>query len=363
MFRFILTMNEINNFSTFYNSMPVYSSKKQEKQPVVQEKPWIETFLQENENQTKKTNGKNSYFSTLFRSFTMGVPLIAGLSYETVRGIKIYNYIKKMKPSEKAIEEKILKLKFLKELLLIYAGLFALTYGIYRYGLATKDKYLAKEQKKIDDFNRENKSDIKFKPLKNPTDSALGAMNPMSGILTIDETLAIDPIMRKTYLPATVNHELVHAKQYLTIARLDNAMERMNRIIVNRLAKGSGFMQKFVIKNIKKEIDEGLPEKYKNAQIDIEGMKIGLVDFINAIYTAMNKPDFTEKDIPVIVNKTFFLNAKQLGPLNKAEKEKAEEYIKAYENYPINISLLPDSEYKQNLLEKEAFKVTPWYFI
>lgn len=358
-------MNKVNNFSDFYIPLQQTSdsvNRQEQKQFDFQKKPCLDAFIKENAKQIQKENKSSGYFHTLFRSFTMGIPVCMIAGYETVKSIKLYRYLKKMSPAQRALDGHILKNKFLKELILLYAGVLGITYGVYKYGLATKDKYLEREQKKIDKFNIEHKSNIKFKPLKNVSDSALGAMNPMAGILTVDETLAIDPIMRQTYLPVVINHELVHAKQYLLIARLENAMERMNMLAFKKIAKGADYLQKFTINNLKKEIDSGISDKYKDAKIEIDGVQMKLVDFVNAMYTAINKPDFTEKDIPLLVNKEFYENAKKLGPLSEEEKKKALEYFKAYENYPLKVGLFRYSEYKNNLLEKEAFADAPWYY-
>lgn len=359
-------MNEVNRFSDFYKTFPAAAknpASTAKKPETIVEKPWLDTFLNENQKDYNKQNKNNKigYFK-MFATPCIGLPWAAVSSYETVKSIKLIRMIKKPAPGQ--IQNiASFKKKFLKEFGLLYAGLTALTYGLYRYGIATKDRYLDKEQKKIDEFNKKNKTNIKFHPLFDSSDASLGGMNPMSGTLTVDGTMAVDPVMRRTYLPVTVEHELVHANQYLTIARQDKGMERMNLIIVKRMAKASGALQKYIINEMKKEIDAGISDKYRNAKIYIEDSEINLVDYVNALHTAIHNPDCKEKDIPVIVNRAFYENAKKLPPLTPKEKEKAEEYLKAYENYPLKVSLWPGSDYRKNLLEKEAFAVTPWYYI
>lgn len=365
-------MQSINTFSNFNEKYTFSNTLQQNKQPQKTQKsvdcygkkPFLDALI----NETKKTADRETKprkigFFKAMSSLTYLMPWTALGTYELIKSFRFYKTVKNMSIADKIAKVPALRNKFLKEIALLNGVLLLLSAGVYKYCSATAEQYLKKAQDKVDNYNKKNNANIIFKPDYNSADSSLGGMNPMSGILTVDATMTVDPIMRNTYLPVTVDHELVHAKQYLMIARLDNAMERMNLIIAKRIAKSATPLQKFGINEMKKEIDAGISDKYKTATIDFAGAKINLVDYVNAIYTVMHNPDCKEKDIPTIVNKEFYENAKKMRPLTQDEKQKAEEYLKAYANYPAKINLLPGSDYRNNLLEKEAFEVVPWYFV
>ncbi len=160
-----------------------------------------------------------------------------------------------------------------------------------------------------------------------------------------------------------LKHELVHAKQFETIARMDNGIEKLNFSCLKRVTK---YCQNPIIKNefidIYNDIQSN-PAKYENKIIYIDNAPVNFKNYITAIYTLLTNKNATYEDIPMIINRDYYENVRKTkGALTKEEEKKAELYYQAQIDYPrLTIFQLfnPFGAYRNNLLEKEAYKENP----
>ncbi len=360
------------NFSTFIQQntdknvfMPFL--KKYNTNP---EKPTLDKLIRgSNELKKQQENQKPSFFQKLFRHPTLSItpllPLNIGIIYLLVKGAKLLSKIKKPSIPKKMIKKefKELLIKGSKQLMALAALAPVLYFAMDFLNKKNKNKHFDKAAKIVNDFNRENNSDVKF--VEQPIDSSMiGAMaDPFSGRIILGEQFNNDMILANTHQKHFLNHELVHMKQYMLIARSKDGIEKLNYLVLKRLANK---IDKNEIYNAYQETKSGLTENYKNATMDRFGYKINMVDFVTAMYKIIFEKDTTYKDIPIVINEDFYRQHKNSkGELSEKEEKKAQQYLEAYENYPAKIDFLqlynPLSEYRQNLLEKEAYKMNPWY--
>lgn len=233
----------------------------------------------------------------------------------------------------------------------------------------SEPKNIEKAKNTIDEFNRQNHAQLKLgKPLR-LAGLINAATDPISGSITISTQMSQDIFLDKVYRNALLKHELVHAKQYILIGCSKDGIKKLNFVIVNNIAKKLNTGGQKEIYDAYQEIQAGVDDKYKNAVLDNGIQKLNLVNYITALYKVTYEKDKTGlDDIPIIINKEFYENAKANRPqLTEAEEEKAKAYLEAVEKYPdagkvgIFDSWDPNSPYRSNLLEKEAFAATPWY--
>ena len=101
-------------------------------------------------------------------------------------------------------------------------------------------------------------------------------------------------------------------------------------------------------------------------RINMGGYDVAASDYIQALSSVIKNPNVSKEQVPIIINKNFYEKAKQAhGPLTKKEEKKAKEYLKAYENYPFDVSskfrdkINPHSDYwkvyRKNIMEQRAF--------
>jgi len=269
-------------------------------------------------------------------------------------------------------KEEFLKHKTQLPIKFLFLFGFSTVLGVLAYKLADKynngkkEKYLNNANKIVENFNREEKSDIKISV--NPINSGIVAAvaDPFSGKIVLGEQFYNDFIYANFYQKPFLKHELTHMKQFILISRSENGISKLNFLITKKLANALTPQAKKEISQAYQEISAGADEYYKNFTFDRLDYKVNLADYITALYKVIYEKNLTENDIPIIINKEFYDKIRQnKGELSALEKQKANEYIEAYEKYPQKIGLLnaynPFSEYRQNLMEKEAYKSNPWY--
>ena len=105
-------------------------------------------------------------------------------------------------------------------------------------------------------------------------------------------------------------------------------------------------------------------DKYKNTTVPIGGLiNINMIDYLTAMNTLLNDKNAGMDDIPIIINTAHYQEViDKKGPLTPEEEKKADKYYNAMINYvpcDINGVFNPWSDYRQNLLEKEAYKESP----
>lgn len=182
--------------------------------------------------------------------------------------------------------------------------------------------------------------------------------NIINGEIELNKDFINDPIKR-IYLDKIIKHELEHAKQFEMIASLDYGIEKLNYALMknissnikdNVVAEGIIAVNDILQKNTSKDFD--------NITITIQGAEVNMKKYFKGMATLLQNPNCTYKDIPMIIDKSHYLKAiEKRGPLTEEEKEKAEEYYKAYLKYNCTTSdiLNPFSQkYNKNILEKDA---------
>lgn len=161
-----------------------------------------------------------------------------------------------------------------------------------------------------------------------------------------------------------IKHELVHAKQYETVARSENGIKKLNYAVVKSFANAidntHGRNDIFEIYN---DIANDKTGKYDNMKFSVIGADVNFKDYITALNTIYTKKDCTYDDIPMVIDSKHYEDViAKKGKLTPAEETKANQYFEAQINYPqtsVWQMLYPFSAYYDNLLEKEAYKENP----
>lgn len=329
--------------------------------------PAIDKFLLEVDIANKQNEAKETFCTRLFNYpifSILSLPLIAQFTYNLVKTKQLKKQITK-----KLLPQDALKAYAKKNIMTTLAFLM-----FYILSIITTNKYIKYKQEKeyknttpeIDAFNKKEGANINLS-VKNLGYTPISAlMDSFSGNLVINKNFQYDPILALTHKKHLINHELVHAKQFILIARSENGIEKMNYAVLKNILKNFTPNSEKEINEIYTEIQNGGIEKYKNQTFEKNGIKVNLIDFITAIYKLINEPNTSYKDLPIVINKDYYQKIREKkGKLSPQEELKADKYLEAYLEYPNKITffsgLNPKSTYKQNLLEKEAYKVNPWY--
>lgn len=331
-------------------------------------KPALDKFIKECEQLSKAANKPNSsLIKKLFSYPTLNIipqlPVYISGIYMCVK------YFSLKKQAKNSLTEVVKFIDYKKNIPIKL--LISLALGI-PIGLITnsinknnKEKHNQEAQKIINDFNKKNKTDIKL------TVQSLGVliaaqMDPASGKINMDDRFVEDSLYAKSHMQPFLKHELVHAKQYMLMASSEGGIEKLNYIFMKKIAKLLDANGRKEVVDMYNEIQNGVNDKYKNATVDRMGYKINMIDYITALHKLISEPNTQPKDLPMIINKDFYEQIKaKKGKLTDAEEKKAQAYFKAYEEYPAQVGFLqifnPKSTYRQNLMEKEAYKMNPWY--
>lgn len=317
----------------------------------------------------KKPNFWNcgEFFPSITLSF---IPLFGYELFEVINLHKLEKKFGKVTDAAAKKTYKSLKNKIAKRLIptLIIGGIatFGAGLGVYFNGKNSFEKQKQNVQNRVNQFNKDENADLKLRiqPLKMGVTAAYN--DPMSGTITVSQPFCTDPVFYHTHAKHLLNHELVHAKQYMLISRLDDGIEKINFYTMKKIATSLGWLGKLQINEMYKEFQNGADEKYKNAVFQRNGYNVNLADYVTAVHTLLHNSDAKEKDIPMVVNKKYYENVrKKQGKLSPEEETKAKEYLKAFIDYPPKVgvfqSLNPKSSYRQNPLEQEAYKMNPWW--
>ena len=144
------------------------------------------------------------------------------------------------------------------------------------------------------------------------------------------------------------------------IRKLNYAMFKND---ANRLKQDA--VKKQMIDDAYNDIISDKTHKYDNSKFSYDGYKIPFKDYIIAMHKLINDEEKNYTDIPMLINAKHYESVREnLGSLSPEEKQKAEEYYNGILNYVSadSISALnPFSEYRNGILEKEAYKENPWY--
>lgn len=228
-----------------------------------------------------------------------------------------------------------------------------------------KDKNLKKVQENIDNFNKENNTSVKLIN-EQPENITVGALADfISGNIALRKIYYEDLIFSNISKNHVLQHELSHIKQYILMACSENGIQRMNYIVAKRMACILGENAKKELYEAYKELQQDSKNNYKNIPLTKMGYDMNLSNYITAMYKLIFENETKPENIPMIINETFYNNAKsKRGKLTPEEEKKAQVYLAAFENYPKQFGIVeilnPNSTYNQNPLEKEAYKI-PWY--
>ncbi len=231
-----------------------------------------------------------------------------------------------------------------------------------------KDKNFNKASQQIDDFNKKNGTTLKLIPRigKNVSNIEVASFDPLSAQVLLTEKVPEDILYSNIKQKHIINHELIHAQQHILMACSENGIKKMNYIIVKRLSNKFNDKQKSAILDSYQEIKNTKNDEYKKKTVTMNNYQVNYVDYVTALYKVLYDKDVNLDNVPIIINKEFYEKAKAVkGSLTQDEEKKAQAYLEAYEKYPENVGFMQalnsNSDYKQNLLEKEAFKAIPWY--
>lgn len=314
-------------------------------------------------------NQEPSFFKKLFMHPSLiVVPLFPASCYD------IYSFFKG-RSIEKHIKDPLIKEAKLKDfnktsfktglaLFLTAIPLYFITDYINK---KSRDRNFGKASKQIEIFNKQNGTALKLIPrCKNGSNTELASFDPLSAQVLLTEKVPGDILYANIKQKYIINHELVHAKQHILMACSENGINKMNYILVKRISEKLRDKQKSAIYDTYQEIKNAKNDEYKDKTVKINNYQVNFKDYIAAMYKIVYEKDTNPDNVPILLNKEFYEKAKAVkGSLTQGEEKKAQAYLEAYEKYPENVGFMqvlsPNSDYKQNLLEKEAFKAIPWY--
>ena len=314
-------------------------------------------FLKDTEFVTKQQE-KGTIFSKLFGSPTAVFASCGGvLAYELYSLAKL----KKLKKLGDQAAVNLFKANFKKTLPWVCLAGVAVLAGLqYLFNLNSDKKY----QELKDDFDKINKNTDAKLSEKLINSSYIGALcTSMNCNVVFNKNLMVDPIYSKK-LKKLIRHELVHARQYETIARSEDGIKKLNFAVAKSTAKSlSNPLAKAEIQAIYNDVFSDKTGKYDGVKFKNIAGEFNLKDYIKAMHILLTDENATYNDIPIIIDAEHYENVrKQKGPLSKEEEVIAEKYYNAQMEYPdVNFftTYNPFSKYYENLLEKEAYKESP----
>lgn len=312
----------------------------------------------ENNSAKNSKNQRPNFFKKLITHPSLIIiPLVPIFGYD------IYNRIKEKSLKKACASSEEIK-KFNKSSIKTAFAFFALAIPLY---FATdyinkkyKEKNFAKVKKQVDEFNQ--KYNVNIKPITSPIDKKnpmkLGVFSPITAQIMIPEKVYEDMINANFKRKSIIRHELIHAQQHIMMACSKNGINKMNYLCVKKISKKLSAEQKLDIQKTYDKIQGN--DKYKNKTVKISDYEINALDYYTALYKVIYDKNANPDNIPIIINKEFYEKAKvSKGHLTEKEEIKAQKYLEAYEKYPTKIDFLdmqnPFSDYRQNLLEKEAY--------
>lgn len=323
-------------------------------------------------NNSNTSPQKQGFFTKIMQHPSLIVvpffPLGCYDTYASFRELFLSNQIKKSLEKGKA-EDKLIN--FQKTSLKVNLALFLAAIPLYfitdYLNKKCKDKNFAKAGKQVEEFNKQNNTNLILAYSSRKTPNIVAAsFNSISANLLLTEKVPEDMITANLKQKYIVKHELIHAKQHILMACSENGLNKMNYIAVKKVAKKLDEDKRAEVYDEYQKIQNSDGDKYKNKMVKINNYEVNYVDFMTALYKVIYDKETNPDKVPIIINKSFYQQAKAAkGPLTKAEEKKAQAYLEAYDKYPEKVGFFeamnPNSEYYQNLLEKEAYKAIPWH--
>ena len=344
-------MNISTGIYNSYYTQPLFRAKNSS--------PTDQFISQINKRDDREKNG--SFLAKNFGSVTgetigMAIPLV----YEIV----LLNQMKKLKKAGKKAELAKKSNKFTRNVVIAFIGGQVLASGLqHLFDKNTKDNY-NKIKQKFSKINTETSAKLSDELICSGFKGAL--FNGISGEIKLNKNILNDP-WESRKIDKLIRHELVHAKQYETVARSKDGIKKINYSVLYQITNNAKRIPFIAdeFEHIHQEIHNS-GDKYKDVKISIGGAKVNLIDFIDGIHILLKNPDATYNDVPMIINEKYYQQVlKTKGSLTQKEEKKAELYYQAMLDYPpVNLlnAFNPFSSYRQNLLEKEAYKENPSWF-
>ncbi|MBR6099056.1 hypothetical protein IKP85_04850 [bacterium] len=325
--------------------------------PTVQTPNAADRFILELEVNNKKEKNGN-FLSRYFWSPTaLLVSALPVLVYEYATLFRMKNLKKQCRKKDATLIYNLFKKNFKFAL----AGAIASYAGLEYFFNSRNDK----NYKKLEE---------NFKKLNTSTDAKLAGTfrstymgaycNSPSGNIVINRNLLNDPLMSRS-LKKLIKHELVHARQFETIARSKDGIKKLNYANVKQAAKiiegNPVILEDF--RQVYKAVQEDKSGKYNGKIIHIQSETYDMKKYIESLNIVINNKNATYNDIPMIIDEEHYKKViAQKGALTPEEEKKAEEYFKALSDYsPVSAfdAYNPFGSYRNNALEKEAYQENP----
>jgi len=288
---------------------------------------------------------------------TASIPLLLPLVYTIYSVIKVKK-IKKILP-QKEFSKK--NKQYIRDIILSFLAGCMGTYGLNSYFTSKTDENYKEICSKFNKMNTQTDAVLAEQPLN--SNYIGGFCYPASGVIALSKMYVNDPIYKKK-AEKILKHELVHARQYETVARSKDGIKKLNYAVlynIKRVAQNDqdtrdSFEQTY--RDIKNNF-----EKYKDVKIKLSPtVEVNLAKFIEASYILLTNPNAGIHDIPIVIDEKHYQKViDKKGPLSPSEEARADLYYKAMIAYP-QIGPMEvfnkNSSYYQNILEREAYATT-----
>lgn len=308
--------------------------------------------------QQAKENMEKGNFLTRYPYFSMtSVPFVLGMGAYEIKTLKKLNQLKKQGDTNGI---KNVVGSFVKTAPLVSVAGAASYFAIKNLCIKNSEKKREEFEKYLNDTNKTN-SKINLNVFRSLYKGA--ECSVVNGNINVNSLYFDFPVFNKQ-LKKIINHELVHAKQYETVARMPDGIKKLNYACMKSIANDT----------LKNNFEKACEEIYNEIQLDKTGRFENLIlslpqgdinfkNYITAIHILLQNKNATYNDIPMVIDEKHYSKiVEQQGPLSKEEEKKAQEYYQAIIDYPQSnfIQMLnPFSKYHNNPLEIEAYKENP----
>jgi len=288
-------------------------------------------------------------------SYIPGMGGVLGYEFYTLRKLS------KLEKAGNAEALKALKASFKKKFPLVIAGAVGLIAGLQYLYNKNSDKNYENMKTVFNELNTSTNAYLADEPFRASVKGAF--YSPISGRVSINRNLINDPYTRRK-CKKLIKHELVHAKQYETIARSENGINKLNYAVMKSIAKSLNTPKgKAEINAIYNNIISDKTGKYDNFVLPISGAEVDLKNYVTALHVLTHNKDAEIDDIPMVIDAKHYEKVRaEKGQLSKEDEAKANAYYQAQLDYPQLTAwqmLNPFSKYHDNLLEREAYRQNP----
>ncbi len=308
-------------------------------------------------NKTVQQKEKGSFLSRYMLSPTAAI--IADIPF---LGYVIHG-IFKIKHAAKAGKEvaKTQALKFLKAFPFVFAGWALVCAGTGYLLNRNADKKYDKFKREFDDINTETSARLRKDQIHSAYIGA--ACSAIGEEITVNKNMVVDPVLKRRS-KKLLKHELVHAKQYETIACSTDGIKKLNYAVLSSSAKLMNNMDAVAeMEEVYKDVINDKTGKYDNLTLHFTEADVNFKNYVVGIHTLLTDKNATYNDVPIVIDEKYYQEiANKKGKLSPEEEEKANQYFQAMLDYPkVNFwrTINPFSSYYNNKLEREAYRENP----